>query len=472
MGNKVNAFSNDSIGTNDAVGIAALIKSGEISAQEAIDAAIKRAEAVNGQINAIAIKTYERAQNQVKELNDGALSGVPTFVKDNIPVKGVPSQSGTLAFKAKPAKKNSKFVEQFNATGLITLGKSTLPEFGLICSAENPNWGITRNPWNTDYTTGGSSSGSAALVASGVVPIASANDGAGSTRIPAACCGLVGLKPTRNRLVNPDGSELLPINIGYEGVLTRSVRDTAAFYAAAEKYYKNPTLPEMGMVEHPAAKRLRIAFFENIPIGKIGHQDTETRNTLISTANLLATLGHTVEEIPFPITIEDYTNDFLNYYGFLSFIQRDLGRVLFQAKVDKAKLEPFTHGLSSQFKRNLFKLPNSLKRLRKMGEDFEQYFKTYDIILTPVLAHTTPQIGHFSIELNYDEVSQRAVAFAPFTGLQNITGAPALSLPLGRTTEGMPIGMQFVADYGHDKRLLELAYEIETSQPWKFIYEA
>jgi amidase len=255
-------------------------------------------------------------------------------------------------------------------------------------------------------------------------------------------------------------------------VLTRSVRDTAAFYAAAEKYYKNPTLPEMGMVEHPAAKRLRIAFFENIPIGKIGHQDTETRNTLISTANLLATLGHTVEEIPFPITIEDYTNDFLNYYGFLSFIQRDLGRVLFQAKVDKAKLEPFTHGLSSQFKRNLFKLPNSLKRLRKMGEDFEQYFKTYDIILTPVLAHTTPQIGHFSIELNYDEVSQRAVAFAPFTGLQNITGAPALSLPLGRTTEGMPIGMQFVADYGHDKRLLELAYEIETSQPWKFIYEA
>jgi amidase len=472
MGTKVSAFSEDLLGTNDAVGIAALIKSGEISAQEAVDASIKRAEAVNGQLNAIAMKTYELANKQAASPINGMLSGVPSFVKDNIPVKGVPSQVGTLAFKAKPAKRNSKFVEQFNSTGLITLGKSTLPEFGLICSTENPNWGITRNPWNTDYTTGGSSSGSAAMVASGVVPIASANDGAGSTRIPASCCGLIGLKPSRNRLVNPDGSELLPINIGYEGVLTRTVRDTATFYAAAEKYYKNPALPEMGLIEHSGEKRLRIAFFDNITEGKIGHQDQDTRKTIEATAKLLESLGHKVEQIPFPIVIEDYTNDFLNYYGFLSFIQRDLGRILFNAKVDKSKLEPFTHGLSSQFKRNLFKLPNSLKRLRTMGAQFEQYFKTYDVILTPVLAHSPTKIGHFSIDLSFDEISNRAVSFAPFTGLQNITGAPALSLPLGTSFEGLPIGMQFVADYGHDKKLIELAFELEAAKPWKTLYQA
>jgi amidase len=408
----------------------------------------------------------DRAQSQHK----GLLGGVPTFIKDNEMVKGIPTQFGTLAFKAKPAKKNSRFVEQFLSTGLNSIGKSTMPEFGLICSTENPNWGITRNPWNTDYTTGGSSSGSAAMVASGVVPIALANDGAGSTRIPASCCGLVGLKPTRDRLMNAEGVDIMPINIVYEGVLTRSVRDTAAFYAAAEKHFRNPALPEMGMVQHPNKKKLKVVFFENIAAGKAGHQDDDTYQTIMESAKLLTSLGHEVEHLPFPFDIDELTDDFLNYYGVFAYALRHFGGLFLDSKPDKKQLENFTTGLSAQFRRNVFGIPGSLRRLKATGAQAENLFGKYDIIMTPVLSHTVPQIGHFSTELPYAEIAKRAVSFASFTGMQNITGAPAISLPLGTSTGGLPIGVHFTAAHGRDKLLLELAYELEMAKPWKFIY--
>lgn len=204
----------------DAVGIAEAIAAKKVSAAEAIEAAIHRAEAVNGELNAIVLRTYADARNLERLARGGALYGVPSFIKDNDSIQGYPTQLGTGAFTARKAKKNSRYVNQFLSTGVSCLGKSTMPEFGFMCSTENERWGITRNPWNTDYTAGGSSSGSAALVASGVVPIATANDGAGSIRIPAACCGLVGLKPSRHRLMPLEGSNLLPLQIVYEGVLT------------------------------------------------------------------------------------------------------------------------------------------------------------------------------------------------------------------------------------------------------------
>lgn len=473
MAKLVNAFSDDALGTLDAVGVAEAIASGKISASEAIEAAIQRAEKVNGDLNAIVFKTYTMARENARTKHSGALSGVPTFIKDNEPVKGIPTQLGTLAFKAKPAKKNGKYVDQFLSTGLNSLGKSTMPEFGLLCSTENPKWGITRNPWNTDYTPGGSSSGSAAMVASGVVPIAVANDGAGSTRIPTSCCALIGLKPSRGRLVNAEGTDILPVNIVYEGVLTRTVRDTAAFYAAAEKYYRNPSLPEMGHITHAGPKRLKIVFFDNIAEGKPGHQDEATYSTLLSTAKLLSSLGHEVEQLPFPpIDIGELSADFLNYYGMLAFGLSSLGGLLLGSKPDRSQLEPFTIGLSDQFKRNFFGIRRSIKKLRATGMILEGFFGNYDIIMTPVLAHSVPPIGHFSPALPYEEISQRAVSFAPFTGMQNITGSPAISVPSGISDEGLPIGMQFIAPFGQDRRLIELAYEIEAARPWRFIYNA
>ncbi|MES2621853.1 MAG: amidase [Bacteroidota bacterium] len=471
MGKRISAFTNDALGTLDSVGVAEAIAKKEITVAEATEAAIARAEKTNSELNAIVVKTYDDARNYNTLIKGGAFYGVPSFIKDNENIKGYPTQLGTGSFSSKIAKKNSRYVNQFLSTGANNLGKSTLPEFGLICSTENKRWGITRNPWNTDYTTGGSSSGSAALVAAGVVPIATANDGAGSIRIPAACCGLVGLKPTRHRLVPMDGSELMPLQIVYEGVLTRTVRDTAAFFAAAEKFYKNPKLPNLGHVTEPSEKKLRIAFFENPPVGKGGHQDADTYRVQLETVALLQSLGHTVEQLPLPIDVDTMTEHYILYYGFLAYMVSHHGRLVLGAKVNHEVLEPFTLGLSQNFKDNKLKLPRSIRLLRKVGADTERLFESYDIIMTPVLAHTTPQIGHFSPDLSYEVVSKRAVDFATYCGLQNITGAPAISLPLGKTENGMPIAVQFSAPFGLDQRLLELAYQVEEAKPWGFIYE-
>lgn len=471
MSKIISAFSNDALGTLDAVGIAKAIKTKKVSAAEATEAAIQRAEKVNGELNAIVFKTYDSAREKAKTPKDSLLFGVPTFIKDNEKVKDVPTQMGTGAFKAKPAKRNSHFVDQFLSTGVISLGKSSLPELGLICSTENPKWGITRNPWNSDHTTGGSSSGSAAMVASGVVPIAVANDGAGSTRIPASCCGLVGLKPTRDRLIGFDGSGILPVNIGYEGVLTRSVRDTAIFYAAAEKHYCNSKLPELGYVQNPNKKKLKILTFENIAAGKIGHADADTYNAIEKTATLLQSLGHEVERTALSIDIDAISPHFLNYYGLFAFLYSRLSRVLFEAKMDISQLEPFSTGLAQQFRKNIFSIPKSLKLLKQAAATIESNFEKYDLIMTPVVSQEVTKIGYFDVTLPYEEISRRAVSFAPYTGLQNISGAPAISLPLGTSSNGLPIGIHFSAQTGQDKLLLEFAYEMEQAQPWKFVYQ-
>jgi len=469
---KISTFCDDVLGKLDATAIATEIAKGRFTAQEATEAAIKRAESANLSLGAVAYEMYDLAKTTASQKRTGAFSGVPTFIKDNEDIAGTPKQIGTLAFKSKIAKRNSKFVDQYLSMGMNVLGKTTLPEFGLICSTENPKWAITRNPWHTDYTTGGSSSGSAAMVASGVVAIAHANDGAGSTRIPASCCGLVGLKPSRNRLINFEGSEILPINIGYQGVLTRSVRDTALFYAEAEKHFASKNLPKMGHITSPLKKRLKFVFFENLSAEKLGYVDEETEKAMIETANLLTSLGHIVEQKPFPIDVDNLSRHFLNYYGLVAFSFKNLGRFMFKSKVDKSQLEAFTVGLSKQFRQNMFSLPKSLKALREAGQLIDNYFNDYDVVMSPVMAHKVPKIGHFSVDLDYAEVSKRAVGFAPFTGIQNITGAPAISLPLSMSSDGLPMGMQFSAPLGQDALLLELAYELEQAKPWSFLYNS
>lgn len=472
MNKRINAFTNDALGTLDATGIAEAIANKEISVQEAIEAAIKRSEKVNPELNAIIIKAYEDARKYDQLNHNGAFHGVPTFFKDTDNLKGYPTQMGTGAFSSKKAKSNSRFVNQFLSTGVSYLGKTTLPEFGLLCSTENEKWAVTRNPWNTDYTSGGSSSGSAALVASGAVPIASGNDGAGSIRIPSAICGLVGLKPSQHRIYGLDGAELMPIPIVHQGVLTRSVRDTALFYSEAEKYHRNKRLPKLGHVKHANKKRLRIAFIENLTEGTTGRQDEDTYNLQHGTARLLESLGHEVEQIRLPIDVDTMIGHFLNYYGFLAYMSSHFGRFIFQAKVDRTQLEPFTVGLSKRFRANALRLPNSIRTLKKLGRECSRQFDKYDVLMTPVLAHRTPKIGYFSPDLSYEEVTKRAIDFATYTGLYNVTGEPAISLPLGTDKDGMPLGVQFAAPYGEDKRLLELAYELEEAKPWLSIANA
>jgi amidase len=469
---RVSAFTNDALGNLDAVGIAQAIADGDISVQEATEAAIQRAERVNPALNAIALRFYDDALNGKHLQKGGPLYGVPTFIKDNEHIAGYPTQQGNRAFAAKPAKQHSKYVRQFLSTGVNPLGKTTLPEFAFICSTESERWGITRNPWNTAYTTGGSSSGSAALVAAGVVPLAVANDGAGSTRLPASCCGLVGLKPTRGRLHAITGTDSLPVNITYNGVVTRTVRDTAAFYAAAERHYHNRKLPKMGHVQAPLKKRLRIAFFENRPEGSQGHMDAETYRVQLETARLLESLGHTVEQVPLPLDVGAMTKRYLNYYGFLSFMTIQFGRFVHGAPVDASVLEPFTLGLMETFKKDFARLPADLITLKRSVEKVQQTIgEQYDIIMTCTTTKTTPKLGYFSPTLPFEEIARRAADFATYLPMFNFAGTPAISLPLGKAASGMPVGVQFAAGHGEEALLLELALELEAANPWGTVAE-
>ena len=471
MEKKISAFCDDALGKMDATALAEAIAQKKVSVQEVTEAAIARAEKVNPSLDAIALKTFDAALNNTQLNKNGVFYGVPSFVKDNDFIKGYPTQKGANAFVSKISKNNSKYVNQFFSTGVNNLGKSSLPEFGFICSTEIEAIRITRNPWHTDFTPGGSSSGSAALVSSGVVPIATANDGAGSTRIPASCCGLVGLKPTRDRLYYMQGTETLPVNIAFQGVLTRSVRDTAAFYAAAEQFNYNKKLPKLGHVTEPLKKRLRIAFFENRAEGLQGRMDDETFRVQLETAQLLASLGHQVEMIKVPLDIEEMTKHYLTYYGFLAFMSINFGRIAHGAKVDKSKvLDPFTHNLSEFFWKRKTKLFNSISALKKAAKSAEvELNQKYDVILTSVTTKCTPEIGYFSPNLSKDEITWRGSDIATYLPIFNISGSPGISLPLGVSNTGMPIGIQLVAPFGGDKVLLELALELEAAQPWKLI---
>ena len=257
----VNAFGDDALGDLDAVALVDAMRTGRVSATELVDAAILRAEAVNPVLNGLAHARFDQARTQAATASrqGGYFDGVPTFIKDNVDVEGMPTMQGTDAWDPRPQTGHGDFARFYLATGLIPLGKTQLSEFGFSASAEHPRIGAVRNPWDTDYSAGASSSGSGAFVAAGVVPIAHANDGGGSIRIPAACTGLVGLKPSRGRLPLDKMSRQMPVRLVNDGVLTRSVRDTAAFYREGERIWRNRSLAPIGAVTGAGSQRLRVA---------------------------------------------------------------------------------------------------------------------------------------------------------------------------------------------------------------------
>jgi amidase len=462
----ISAYCDDVLGTRDGVELAALIATGEIQASDVVEAAIARARKVNPALNAIVTETFEQARSQHKIPATGLLTGVPSFIKDNEHVKGVPTLIGTRALPKKPADVSSRFVEQFLSAGLVSLGKTTLPEFGLTATTESLATGSTRNPWNLDYSTGGSSGGSAALVAAGVVPLAHGNDGGGSIRIPAACCGLVGLKPSRGRLPDVAGTEKMPIHIVCNGVISRSVRDTAAFYATVEKKYRKPDLPEIGLVQHPGKDRLRIGLFTDTPHNTSSH--TDSVEVTVHTGKLCEDLGHNVETISCPFKAQ-IMEDFIIYWGMLAFFIQHFGKMILDTRFDKKELEIWTLGLSRFFRKSFFKAPFSIRRLKKFSKQYEDIFSDYDILLSPTLSHAPPKIGYMGPEVSFELHFERLRQYVAFTPLQNTAGAPAISLPMGFSRNGLPIGIHFAAAYGQEKRLLELAFELEEARPWPLV---
>lgn len=468
MSNTVHAFNaDDALADYDATALADHIRQGKVSAEEAQKAAITRAQLVNPALNAIVLERFDQPIQTTHD-SKAIFAGVPTFIKDNVNITGLPTRMGSRAIPSVPAKANSPFVDQYLNLGMVCLGKSTLPEFGFSASTEYMVDEPTHNPWHIDYSSGASSGGSAALVASGVVPIAHANDGGGSIRIPAAACGLVGLKPTRGRLVINPEQKALPINIICDGVVTRSVRDTANFYAGAERFYQNPKLAPIGLVQGPSTRRLRIGFATDSITDAI--TDNETRATVQNTAKLLAALGHHVEEIDLPIR-QQFPKDFAMYWGFLAFMVDTFGRKIIDPKFDASQLDNLSKGLSKMFRQQAWRSPAMLYRLGRVQQQYANVMKQYDVVLTPTLAHTTPKLGYLKPDQPFEQLFQRLEQYVCFTPLNNVAGSPAISLPMGHSQLGLPIGMHFSGAHGDEATLLSLAFELEAAQPWRRIQD-
>ena len=466
---RVHAFGDDALGDLDAVGLSEAVRAGRVGRTDVVEAAIARVEAVNPALNGLVYKAFEQARKTATaNPSTGFFSGVPTFFKDNVDVAGQPTMRGADAWQPFDAVGDGEFTQLYLSTGLTPLGKTQMSEFGFSASAEHPRLGPVRNPWDTDYTAAASSSGSAAFVAAGVVPIAHANDGGGSIRIPAACNGIVGLKPSRGRL--PLDAELrrMPVGIVANGVLSRSVRDTAAFYREVERIWRNPKLAPIGDVTGPGRQRLRIAVATKSIRRECG---PELRELTLKTAGLLEELGHRVEHLEQHPIPDRFVDDFVLYWGFLAMAQVRSGRRAFGDSFDRTKLDALTLGLDRHASRNLYRLPLAIMRLRAMRRRSAEFFRTYDALLTPTLAEPTPRVGYLA-PTDYDQVMDRLIDWVAFTPLQNVTGDPAISLPLAQTADGMPVGMMLAADLGQEALLLELAYELEAARPWARIQDA
>lgn len=447
----------------DAVETASRIRSKDITAREAVEAAILRAEKVNPKINAIVASSFDQAREAAAQISDGAFAGVPTFVKDLLDVTGQPTGNGSRAFDGHIATAQFPFIDDLFDAGFISIGKSSTPEFGLTGTTEPVSSGITRNPWNVDHSSGGSSGGAAALVAAGVVPLAHASDGGGSIRIPASCCGTVGLKVSNDRYRPARNERNIPVRISVQGCETRTVRDTAAFLAAMEADGTGGPLEPIGLVKSPSKKRLKIGFFTAAPVGV--PVETDVVRATEDAARLCESLGHIVEpmETPFSASLAE---PFLIYWAAFA----DQVVTAWEAQNGRAatedQFEPFTFGLKQHFHANRDKMGDAILKLIGFASAYRNSFGEFDLLLSPVLTAAPPPIGYLGTDVAYDTAIERLSAYAQFTSPANVAGAPSISLPLGWSSDGLPIGAMFNAQVGQERMLLELAFELEQAQGW------
>ncbi len=438
------------------------VRAGEIAAADLYEA--YRARAAADELNAF-VHVPDATPDDLPG-KDTPLAGLPVGVKDLFCTEGLPSQSGSKILEGYRPPYTATVVRNLQDAGASILGKTNQDEFAMGSSNENSAYGPVLNPWDRTRVPGGSSGGSAAAVAAGMVPIAHANDGGGSIRIPAAVNGLVGLKPTRGRLAQDRMMRDMPVRIVSDGVLTRSVRDTAAFYREAEKVWRNPLLAPVGDVTRPSRARLRVA----VVTTGIGREcSPEVRELTLRTAALLEELGHHVEEIDNPVP-DSFPEHFVRFWSMLALVITRRGRKDFGATWDPTRLDNLTLGLARHAARNLHRQPFSIAVLRRSQRLAARHRASYDITLTPTLAAETPRVGHLRPDQDYEEIMRRLMDWVAFTPLQNATGEPAISLPLATTASGLPQGMMLGAGAGREARLLGLSYELEEAVGWPLIH--
>ncbi|GAB4019719.1 amidase [Spirosoma migulaei] len=480
----------------DATALAELVRTGEVTPSELLETAIARAEAVNPKLNVIVTPLYDKGRDMANHLPEaGPLRGVPFLLKDlELEWAGTPMKSGSRGYQNYVSTADSEVIKRLKAAGLVFFGKTNTPEFGLTPYTESKLYGPAHNPWKLTHSPGGSSGGSAAAVAAGIVPAATATDGGGSIRIPASCCGLFGLKPSRARVtLGPNFGELWNGAVAGHAV-TRSVRDSAALLdaiagpLAGDPYGISP--PERPFLQEVGREpgKLRIAFATQALMPS-QTTDPECVKAVQETARLLEGLGHTVEEIPLPYEKTIVTEAFfVNVLGETAAVLRQLseylGRPVKRTDVElntwaQARLaEGFSAADAAYQKRRW----NTLNR--SMG----QLHETYDLFLTPTLPRPPIAMGTFQNKaseerllklvdsfggLKYlngsktvEALAERSLGYISFTVITNMTGQPSMSVPLHWSADGLPIGVMFAAKLGDEATLFRLAGQLEQAKPW------
>jgi amidase len=388
---------------------------------------------------------------------------VPTFIKDLDDVRGLPTHSGSRSFGRSPATGQGPYVEALEKSGLVFLGKSATPEFGLTSTTEPVLGGPSRNPWNTDHSTGGSSGGAAALVAARVVPAAHATDGGGSIRVPASCCGVFGLKPSRGRAV-PLGRPMGPVDISISHAVTISVRDSAQWLAVTERTGADKVFEPLGIVGRATPRRLRIALDLETLMG--GPVDAEVAAATQETARLLESLGHEVEVAPLKLAKREFMDAFALYWASGAARIADMLEKVLQRPVTDQDLEPWTLALRQYFLEHRAGFDAAVATLRASVATCEEFFTQHDLLLTPTLGRLPPRIGWLGPDVPFQDGMERLMSFVGFTPVQNASGQPAMSVPLHWSSSGLPIGSHFAARAGDERTLLELAYQLEEARPW------
>lgn len=462
----------------DAVGLAELVRNKDMLPSELLEEAIRRIEAFNPAVNAVVFKAYDLARNMAAAQDlakpSGPLHGVPFLLKDILgDCQGLPSTLASRMLCERVMPQDCELVSRFRQAGLVFVGKTNAPEFGILPTTEGAFYGAARNPWNLEYSTGGSSGGAAAAVATGMVPAAHGNDGGGSIRIPASCCGLVGLKPTRARnSLAPDFGELLS-GLLDEHVLTRTVRDSAAILDATHGVvpgdpYRAPTMHGSFLQQLSIEPgRLRIAFSRVDLAGRPLHADCIA--AVEHTAKLLLSLGHEVEEASPQIDQPSFVDAFSAlWFSGIAFAVELMTLQLGRGPLP-GELEGFTHGVHQRgLGMSAVDYQMSELVLQQAGREMARFHQTYDCWLTPTLAAPPLRNGVVDVQqTDVDKVYSPLLDYSPFTAIHNASGQPAISLPLHWNAQGLPIGLMLSAGVGEEALLLRLAGQLEQAQPWK-----
>lgn len=458
----------------DGLGLAGLVKRREVSPLELVETAIGLIEKHNPTLNGVVHKAYDQARAEAATMGtEGPFAGVPLLLKDILAAKaGLPLAQGSRLFEGYVDYHTSELTTRYGRAGFVVLGRTNAPEFGILPTTEPLAYGPARNPWNPGHSTGGSSGGSAAMVAAGCLPIAHANDGGGSIRIPASACGLVGLKPTRGR--NPLGPDFGDLMGGFvcEHVVSRTVRDTAAALDATagpdvgDPYWAPPPKrPYVDELTRPPA-RLKVAFSTSDFQGQPMHP--ECRRAVTETAHLLESLGHTVEEASPALPVDMVKDAFLALYATAALTIAKGAELMLGRVASPENVEPVTWA-SIERARSITGADYQIAVyvLQRVSRFIAQFFEGYDVVLTTTLTRPPARLGE--IACTNPDLAAVMTQAADYTNTPfcNFTGQPAISLPLHWTDDGLPVGVHFAGRFGDEGTLIALAAELESARPWK-----